>query len=202
MKKFLLSAIVYIVLGLTCFLLFKSNQALRADRDLQVENRKAYELLYSNSENEKLVFKLSIDQLKASKDSIFQKMVEAQKELKIKDRKISQLQYRLSTATRVDTIRLRDTIFKDPGFELDTVFGDKWFTQRLHLKYPGEIASSPQITLENYVALSDRKETVKPRKKFFLWRLFQRKQTVTEVEVIERNKYVRDSISRFVIINK
>lgn len=124
-----------------------------------------------------------------------------QKELRIKDKSIAQLQYRLSIAKRVDTLKLRDTIFV-PDFKIDTVIGDKWFSQELHMEYPNTIISSPEITLENYVALNNKKETVKPRKKFFLWRWFQRKQTVTEVEVVEKNIYVKDSISRFVIINK
>lgn len=197
MKRFLISVGSYLILGLTIFLLYKSNVSLRADRDQQIENYKAYEALYND---ETRVFKLTIKQLQSSKDSIFQKMVNFQKELGIKDKRISQLQYRLSTATRVDTLRLTDTIFRDPTFILDTTFGDKWFTQHLHLKYPNEIISSPQITLENYVAIKNERETVKPRKRFFLWRWFQRKQTVSRVEVVERNKYVKDSISRFVII--
>lgn len=201
MKKFLISAVSYLILIIAVVLLFKSNQSLRVDRDLQVANYKAYEALYTGAEEKNRVFRITVDQLQASKDSIFKRMVEMQKEMKIKDKEIVQLQYRLSTIKKVDTLILKDTIFV-PNFEMDTVFGDKWFTQRLHMKYPGEITSSPEIMLENTVALTNKRETVKPRKKFFLWRLFQRKHTVTEVEVLEKNIYVRDSISRFVIINK
>lgn len=202
MRKYLIGVISYVLLGLAIFGLCKSNISLRAERDLQMENVKAYATLYSNSESEKRVFKLSLDQMKSVNDSIFNKMLQMQKELKIKDKNIAQLQYRLSTAKKVDTLLLRDTIFRDPDFELDTVFGDKWFKQRLHLKYPGEIASSPEVILENYVALENRRETVKPPKKFFLWRWFQKRHTVTKVEVVEKNIYVKDSVSRFVIINK
>lgn len=202
MRKYLIGVISYVLLGLAIFGLCKSNISLRAERDLQMENVKAYATLYSNSESEKRVFKLSLDQMKSVNDSIFNKMLQMQKELKIKDKNIAQLQYRLSTAKKVDTLLLRDTIFRDPDFELDTVFGDKWFKQRLHLKYPGEIASSPEVTLENYVALENRRETVKPPKKFFLWRWFQKRHTVTKVEIVEKNIYVKDSVSRFVIINK
>lgn len=200
-KKIIISVLSYILLLGVIWFLIKGNQALRVDRDSYAENYKAYAALYSASESEKRVFRLSLDQMKASKDSIFQKMLSMQKELRIKDKNIAQLQYRLSTAKRVDTLKLRDTIFV-PNFKMDTVIGDKWFSQELHMEYPNTIISSPEITLENYVALNNKKETVKPRKKFFLWRWFQRKQTVTEVEVVEKNIYVKDSISRFVIINK
>lgn len=201
MKKIIISVLSYILLLGVIWFLIKGNQALRVDRDSYAENYKAYATLYSASENEKRVFKLSLDQMKASKDSIFQKMLLMQKELRIKDKNIAQLQYRLSTAKRVDTLKLRDTIFV-PDFKIDTVIGDKWFSQELHMEYPNTIISSPEITLENYVALNNKRETVKPRKKFFLWRWFQKRQTVTEVEVVEKNIYVKDSISRFVIINK
>ena len=128
-------------------------------------------------------------------------MLQFKEELKIKDKNIEQLQYRLSVAKKTDSLILRDTVFRDPEFKLDTVFGDKWITQKLHLEYPGKVVSSPEITLENYVALTNKKETIKPRKRFFLWRWFQKKHTVTTVEVVEKNIYVKDSISRFVIIN-
>lgn len=201
MRKYIIVALSYILLVLIIFLLYRQNVNLRVDRDTQLENVKAYSALYSDSEKEKRAFKLSLDQMRATNDSIFQKMLRFKEELKIKDKNIEQLQYRLSTAKKTDSLIFRDTVFRDPGFKLDTVFGDKWITQKLHLEYPGKVVSSPEITLENYVALTNKKETIKPRKKFFLWRWFQKKHTVTTVEVVEKNIYVKDSISRFVIIN-
>ena len=107
--------------------------------------------------------------MKSVNDSIFNKMLQMQKELKNQRQEYSTaLSIGYPPLKKVDTLLLRDTIFRDPDFELDTVFGDKWFKQRLHLKYPGEIASSPEVTLENYVALENKRETVKPPKKFFL----------------------------------
>lgn len=201
MRKYLIIGLSYILLILTVFLLYRQNVNLRVDRDMQLENVKAYSALYSDSEKEKRAFKLSLDQMRATNDSVFQKMLQFQKDLKIKDKNIEQLQYRLSVAKKTDSLILRDTVFRDSEFKLDTVFGDKWITQKLHLEYPGKVVSSPEITLENYVALTNKKETIKPRKKFFLWRWFQKKHTVTTVEVVEKNIYVKDSISRFVIIN-
>lgn len=201
MRKYLIIGLSYILLILTVFLLYRQNVNLRVDRDMQLENVKAYSALYSDSEKEKRAFKLSLDQMRATNDSVFQKMLQFQKDLKIKDKNIEQLQYRLSVAKKTDSLILRDTVFRDSEFKLDTVFGDKWITQKLHLEYPGKVVSSPEITLENYVALTNKKETIKPRKKFFLWRWFQKKHTVTTVEVVEKNIYVKDSISRFVLIN-
>ena len=201
MRKYLIIGLSYILLILTVFLLYRQNVNLRVDRDMQLENVKAYSALYSDSEKEKRAFKLSLDQMRATNDSVFQKMLQFQKDLKIKDKNIEQLQYRLSVAKKTDSLILRDTVFRDPEFKLDTVFGDKWITQKLHLEYPGKVVSSPEITLENYVARTNKNETIKPRKKFFLWRWFQKKHTVTTVEVVEKNIYVKDSISRFVIIN-
>ena len=200
MNKILIRAGTYLILIGICFILYKSNQSLRIARDNSIENFKAYESLYDSIENDNRVFKLSMDQLKISKDSIFRKMVEVQKQLKLKDKSIAQLQYRLSTIHKIDTITIKDTIFID-NFTLDTIIGDEWVTQIVHLKYPNLITIEPKIKLENYVLFKNEKETIKPRRKFFLWRLFQRKHIITEVQIVEKNKYVIDSISRFVIIN-
>ena len=43
----------------------------------------------------------------------------------IKDKKIKALQYQLEHFSKKDTIFIRDTIFKDPGFILDTCLVDE-----------------------------------------------------------------------------
>ena len=35
-----------------------------------------------------------------------------------------------------DTLKIYDTIFKDPEFYFDTCLGDEWYHNHLHLEYP------------------------------------------------------------------
>lgn len=200
MKKYVVILIV-ILSGLCIYL---NNQVNKITKDYvtSVENIKAYSSQLSSSENGNRVFKLTIDQLNYSNDSIIQKMKKVQKELGIKDKRLEQLQYELSSVHKGDTLYLTDTIFSDPKFELDTIIGDKWFQNHLYLKYPSTIVSNVDIELERYTFINGKRETVNPPKKFFLLRWFQKKQTVVEVQVREMNPYVKNKTQRFVEIIK
>ena len=45
-----------------------------------------------------------------------------------------------------------------------------------------------------------KKETVNPPKKFFLFRWFQKKHKIIQVDVIEKNPYVQNEVSRYIEI--
>jgi hypothetical protein len=70
------------------------------------------------------------------------------------------------------------------------------------LKYPSSISVKPELKSEKYVVVSTKRETVNPPKKFFLWRLFQRKHTILNVDIVEKNPYVQNESSKFVKIVK
>lgn len=198
MNKYIIIFIVILVSSVAYLL--NQNQQLSVKYKTSIENIKAYDTQLSGLEDNNRVFKLTINQLNYFNDSIIKKMKEVQKELGIKDSKLKQLQYDLSFAQRKDTIVLNDTIFKNQDFELDTIVGDKWFKTNLHLKYPSTIALSPEIELERFTYINGRKETINPPKKFFLFRLFQKKHIVTEIIIREMNPYVKNKTQRFIEI--
>ena len=166
-----------------------------------IENTKAYSELFSNSENKNRAFKLTIDQLKNSNDSIFNELNEARKELKVKDSKLKSLQYVSSSFSKVDTITLKgDTIFKDTHVNIDTLLSDKWYSVRVGLKYPSTVSIEPKFLSIKYIVVSAKKETVNPPKRFFLFRWFQKKQIRMNVDVVEKNPYVQNQDNRFVEI--
>ena len=129
-------------------------------------------------------------------------MNDVRKELKIKDKNIKQLQYLLSVSTKKDTVLFTDTIFRDKSLALDTIIGDKWYNIRLGLKYPNLIYTEPTFTSEKYIIVNKKKETVNPPKKFFLFRWFQKKHTILEVNMVERNPYIENKNNRFIEIIK
>lgn len=166
-----------------------------------VENAKAYSELFSNSENKNRAFKLTIDQLKNSNDSIFQELNKVRKELKVKDSKLKSLQYISSSFSKVDTITLKgDTIFKDTQLSIDTLLSDNWYSVKVGLKYPSTVTIEPKFLSIKYIVVSAKKETVNPPKRFFLFRWFQKKQIRLNVDVVEKNPYVQNQDNRFVEI--
>ena len=180
--------------------LFVENKKLNEKYETSVENIKAYDNILSNTNNENRVLKLTVEQLNYYNDSILQKMNEVRKELKIKDKNLKQMQYLLSEATKKDTIVFRDTLFREPTLDIDTLVGDKWYNIRLGLKYPNLITTNPTFISEKYIIVNKKKETINPPKKFFLFRWFQRKHWVMEVYIKEKNPYIEEIDNKFVEI--
>lgn len=201
MKKLVYILIgVLILTGASLYWLYGKYQKLSVEYSTSIENIKAYDAELSGLTNDTKVYKLTIEQLNYFNDSIIKKMKVVQKELGIKDKRLQQLQYEASHAQRADTIILKDTLFRDPQLKLDTIVGDKWFKTNLHLEFPSTIALKPEIELERYTFISSKRETVNPPKKFFLFRWFQKKHTVVEVNVREMNPYVKNKTQRFIQI--
>ena len=198
MKKYII-ILILILIGAVAYLSYQNKQ-LTTKYETSIENIKAYDAQLSGLKDNNRVFKLTIDQLNYSNDSIINRMKEVQKELGIKDKRLQQLQYEASHAQRTDTITLKDTLFRDPQLRLDTIVGDKWFKTNLHLEFPSTIALKPEIELERYTFINGKRETVNPPKKFFLFRWFQKKHTVVEVNVREMNPYVKNKTQRFIQI--
>lgn len=198
--------LIYILVGTlilsisSLWILYNKYNRLSIEYSISIENVKAYDAQLSGLEGDNRVLKLTVEQLNYFNDSIIKKMKVVQKELGIKDKRLQQLQYEASHAQRHDTIVLRDTLFRDPQLKLDTIVGDKWFKTNLHLEFPSTIALSPEIELERYTFINGKRETVNPPKKFFLFRWFQKKHTVVEVNVREMNPYVKNKTQRFIQI--
>lgn len=199
MKKFIIGLIVLSVCSL--IYMVHHNRILTAKYETSIENIKAYDSQLSGLNNSNKVFKLTIDQLNYFKDSILIKMNEVRKELNIKDSKIKQMQYRLSHVEKPDSVILKDTVFVE-SFKLDTIIGDEWADTHLIMKYPNYIKFTPKFKLESFLFVSAKKETVKPPKKFFLFRWFQKRHTVLNITVKENNPYVETDRQKFIEIIK
>lgn len=201
-KYFLICGLILSILSVVNnYFLIKSKTSTDKKWKEAVENAKAYSELFSNSESKNRAFKLTIDQLKNSNDSIFQELNGVRKELKVKDSKLKSLQYVSSSFSKVDTITLKgDTIFKDSHTDIDTLLSDKWYSVRVGLKYPSTVSIEPKFLSIKYIVVSAKKETVNPPKRFFLFRWFQKKQIRLNVDVVEKNPYVQNQDNRFVEI--
>lgn len=201
-KRYTSIGIVVLVslLAISTYTLYNRNQDLKERISVSMSNQKAFIAENSSLKNESRAFKFTIEQLNYYNDSILQKMNEVRKELSIKDKNLKQMQYLLSEATKKDTIVFRDTLFREPSLNIDTLIGDKWYNIRLGLKYPNLITTNPTFISEKYIIVNKKKETINPPKKFFLFRWFQRKHWVMEVNIKEKNPYIKEIDNKFVEI--
>lgn len=207
MKKILNKKVLIIILTISLLIigyifLINYNIKMKSNYNTAVINNKAFISQLDKSQKEKIVFQTTIEQLHLFNDSITEKLLETQKQLKIKDKEIKQLAYISSVIEKTDTIIFRDTIFKDKTIKIDTTIGDKWVTNNLHLQYPNTISIDTKVNSEKNVLIYAKKETVNPPKKFFLFRLFQKKHTIIKAIVNEENPYIINGNNTFYQIIK
>ena len=197
--KIIIAALI-VSLSIGSYILYTKNQRLQEELSVSVSNEKAFIAENSSLKNENRVFKFTVEQLNYYNDSILEKMNNVRKELKIKDDNLKQMQYLLSKATKKDTIVFRDTLFREPTLDIDTLVGDKWYQMKLGLKYPSTITTDPKFVSEKYIMVDYKKETINPPKKCWLLRLFQKKHKIVEVNVVEKNPYIENKQQRFIEI--
>ena len=178
----------------------KDNKGLNSKLTTAINNIKAYKSTNDSLRDKCIYFKYTVEELETYNDSILDKLIKVQHELGIKDKNLKQLQYIESKAERRDTIMFRDTIFKSPTLKVDTLIGNEWYYAKLKLEYPNIIFINPICKSEKYIVTSKRKETVRPPKKFFLLRWFQKKHWVVEVNIEEKNPYITNINNKFIEI--
>ena len=192
------------IVGLIVALAAVRKQAvdMRDKYQTAMANVKAYDSMLGESNKKNAAFELTIGQLESFQDSILKELDDTRNKLKIKDKNLQSLQYVYTTIEKTDSLVLRDTIFKDRSISIDTLIGDDWCQTKLKLEYPSKISLSPKFRSDKHIIVSSRKETVNPPKKFWLFRLFQKKHTVLQLDVVEKNPYVQEEHSKYVKIVK
>ena len=186
------------LLGIICYIgLRRKCIKLNEEISITANNQKILLGMRDSLNTSNRVLKLTIGQLNYFNDSILNEMNKVRKELKIKDSKLKSLSYINSVIEKRDTIIFNDTIFIE-NIKIDTVIEDRWYSMKLDLEYPNRIITEPSFISEKYIVVSRKKETINPPKKFFISRWFQRKHWVMEVNVVEKNPYIKESNNRFV----
>lgn len=201
MKRIIIKIIIWTIMILAILGLCWHINNLNEQLSNSINNEKAYAAENSNLRDKNLVYKLSIEQMEYFQDSLMIEMKRIANENGIKDRHIKNLQYQLEHFYKRDTIIIRDTIFKDPKFHLDTCLVDEWNKTCLSLSYPGNIGISNSYRNEKFIIVNSRKENIKPYK-CFLGKWFGKKHTILEIDIIDKNPYVETERQRFIEIIK
>lgn len=203
MRKYIYLALIFILsaLLLSGYKVYSDMHRYKGLYQKERQNVEAYEHLNTSLNDDIREFQLTIDDLKASKDSLNQKLLSQVQKMKIKDKTIQSLQYTTSVINKTDTIVLSDTIFREP-VQLDTIIGDEWYNMKLRLEYPSTIITKPTFRSEKYVIVHTKKEYDKKPSKLFFIRWFQKKHTTVVVEMEEKNPYIENQENRFIKIIK
>lgn len=198
---FTIVASIIIVLSITSFAFYKKSQILEKNYSSAINNVKAYANEANNLKDDSKVYKLTIAQLGYSKDSIDQLLTQAMKDLKIKGKNVTNISYISSVASRTDTLRIPFTKVVHDSLCIDTILVTKWYTLHLGIK-SNTIIVGPKFISQKYIICNYKKETINPPKKFFLWRWFQKKQKIINVQVIEKNPNITEGTQKFIEIIK
>lgn len=171
-------------------------------------NLKAYIALNDTLKTTNRMFEFKASQLNYLNDSLVNQMNTIRKNIGVKDKNLKGLGYIKSTVRIHDTVlvnRIRDG---DKTLSIDTVINKKWY--QIEIDYKGSRCSeckdtlivSPKVSSEKYVVISTSKEYVDAPKKWWLQRIFQKKEEVVDVKVVETNPYIYSDHERFIKVIK
>ncbi len=202
-RKLIISSIITAAIALligSVYIQSKKIEHLHEELSSAIINNKAYQEENSELKDRTIQFEYTIEQLNYNNDSLVTKLNNLRKQLKIKDKNIKELQYLASINQKTDSIFIRDTIFKYPEFKLDTLIKDDWSSLHLTMEYPNKIITDYQFTNSTSIITSTSRETIDPPKKCWLGRLFQKKHTVVNIDVIQENPYCTNNIEKHIKI--
>ena len=171
-------------------------------------NLKAYIALNDTLKSTNRMFEFKTSQLNYINDSLVNQMNTIRKNIGVKDKNLKGLGYIKSTVRIHDTVlvnRIRDG---DKTLSIDTEINKKWY--QIEIDYKGSRCSeckdtrivSPKVSSEKYVVISTSKEYVDAPKKWWLQRIFQKKEEVVDVKVVETNPYIYSDHERFIKVIK
>ena len=171
-------------------------------------NLKAYIALNDTLRSTNRMFEFKASQLNYINDSLVNQMNTIRKNIGVKDKNLKGLGYIKSTVRIHDTVfvnRIRDG---DKTLSIDTVINKKWY--QIEIDYRGSkcneckdtLIVSPKVSSEKYVVISTSKEYVDAPKKWWLQRIFQKKEEVVDVKVVETNPYIYSDHERFIKVIK
>lgn len=193
--------VLFVGLGMAVYQQSKHIKELNNSLLVAANNNKAYEAERDSLKDNAIQFQFTVEQLNHSKDSLLNRLNEIRKQLKIKDKEINELQYFASLSQKSDSIVVHDTIFRE-GVVLDTLVGDDWSSLAVHAEYPNVLDVDYSFKNSTVVVMHNSRVTVDPPKKCWLLRLFQKKQTIVEIDVVQENPYCINQEQKFIKVIK
>lgn len=178
-------------------LMVRRLRAVEEERDRQAGLARSYALEAAGARGDARVYAMTVRELEASRDTLMTRLDSIRKAAGVRDRRLRAISWRETVVERVDTVWLADSIFVR---SMDTTLSDGWVSSRLTVVAPDMVSLDVKVRNETSLVVSTRRETVRPPRRFPLFRLFQRKHTVVEVKAIEGNPHCVERERRHVEI--
>ena len=200
-KAIILAVAILLFGGLCATICLQNNKIKNVKHQLEVavNNNLAYESENAALNGRLVAFQMTTDQLAITRDSLTMKLNNMRKQLKIKDKELQAMQLLISENHKIDSIFVHDTIF-NKGAVLDTTIKDDWSRLQLHAEYPNAIITDYSFVNSTAIFAKTSRVILEEPKKCWIGRLFQKKYTVCEIEVIQENPYCTNKEQRFVKI--
>ena len=196
--KLLITLFALIILLCAALFYFVSKcDRVANERDQYASLTKSYSRVIMDSDNERTVFRMRISDLEVTGDSLICVLDSMRRQIGIRDKRLREMHHRVTYVERTDTIYLSDSIFISG---LDTTITDGWVNTHLKIEVPNKISHSVSVRNQTDLFVTTKRETVNPPRKFFLFRLFQRKHLVVTVVAKEGNTWCQTAESRHVEI--
>lgn len=169
----------------------------KEERGRWAAEAKAYASEANGMAEQLIAHEMTVRELAASRDRLTMRIDSLRQALGVKRRNMQAAYVRTETLERTDTLRLSDTLFVGTAM-VDTTIADQWYTLRMTLLFPDIVTVTPSFRNELGVVVSKRRETIEPPRRFFLFRLFQKKHDVIVVDVTDGSPYCDVESQRFV----
>ena len=196
--KLLITLFALIILLCAAIFYFVSKcDRVANERDQYASLTKSYSRVIMDNDNERTVFRMRISDLEVTGDSLICVLDSMRRQIGIRDKRLREMHHRVTYVERTDTIYLSDSIFISG---LDTTITDGWVSTHLKIEVPNKITHSVSVRNQTDLFVTTKRETVNPPRKFFLFRLFQKKHLVVTVVAKEGNPWCQTAESRHVEI--
>lgn len=195
-KLLLMTAVIAALLAAALHVSCRRLSAVAKERDDYAADVKAYSAALSDATGGERVLRLRVSELEASGDRQLRAMDSLRREVGVRDMRLRSMHRRVTVVSRADTVLVPDTVV---AARLDTVVDDGWVRTSVSLA-PGRVAVSSLVRNETTLIVSSRRETVRPPRRFPLFRLFQRRHTVVTVKAVEANPWCATREARSVEI--
>lgn len=184
-----------ILLSFALFYFVSKCDRVEGERDQYASLAKSYSRVIVDSDDERTVFRMRISDLEVTGDSLICVLDSMRRQIGIRDKRLREMHHRVTYVERTDTVYLSDSIFISG---LDTTITDGWVSTHLKIEVPNKITHSVSVRNQTDLFVTTKRETVNPPRKFFLFRLFQKKHTVVTVVAKEGNPWCQTAESRHV----
>lgn len=201
LKKNFKVVAVGLVSLLIATIFIQHNQLQKKNREIDriTNNVRAYESLASNTQDDNRVLQLTIDELNQSRDSLLQQVNKIKKELKVKDKNL--------TETSVINTEIKDsvrTVIKEKLIDFDEELKLNDLTTIIVSRKDSILTAKIDIKNQQIIFIEDRKEYRNKYKNGWVrfWHFDWKKIRIKKYQIVNSNPLIKVTDTRIVELPK